>query len=138
MNKSDMMLYMVGDALSKCTACNRLPCVLLACKRITFGLQVTAVQSATASAFLSEPAWSIAQTLTLQMRAGVRIHLPAGSSDEAVCSAVAQAAMIAKQQVCRRYWWCVALQAHLQGVPSLPEHAGIGLGAWAACIAPEG
>lgn len=62
-------------------------------------VQVTAVQGATASAFLTEPAWGIAQTLTLQTKAGVCLSAAIGNSPAALYRIMAHAAVLAKQQV---------------------------------------
>ena len=62
-------------------------------------MQVTAVQGATASAFMTEPAWGIAQSLTVHARAGVRLSGAAENSSELLCRMMGRAAILAKQEV---------------------------------------
>lgn len=57
------------------------------------------MQGATASAYMTEPAWGIAQTLRVQVKAGICL---AGSSYESaglLSSIMARGALLAKQQV---------------------------------------
>ena len=68
--------------------------------------QVKAVQGATASAFLTEPAWGIAQTITLHAKSEISLSAATHRSTEHLCRTLAYAAMLAKQQV---QWQSVCL-----------------------------
>ena len=70
-----------------------------ACHYMEHALQISVTQAATASAFLTEPAWGVASALSLHTKAGVLLSLPGGSPAQAVYTAAAQTTALAKQQV---------------------------------------